>query len=357
MSWMVRSVIVALVLGSGMSVCARGQSSDSRADAIADPAWLRAFLERERQAHRLPAIAAAVVIEGKIVAASAVGIRKAGSSIRVTRNDPFHLGSLVKPMSATMFAVLVDRGLLRWDMTMAEMFPQLVNTMKPDYRGVTIEQLLGHIGGFPYQPETSEGITDARASTLTGRRYEYVKAAIEDPPAAPPGTKVIYSGGGIVVASAAERLSRQSYETLMQRYLFKPLGMAHAGFGNTAATHGRIDGPWSHVIKADAVTPIPPIDRRRSRPGPRSAGMRTARSSTWPASPRSTSKEAAARAGSSGPRPSGGCTPPCPRATSRRAGRSSTPSGLRAPCWHTTGATARTTRSVAWLPRRALPSA
>ncbi len=258
MSWMVRSVLVALVLGSGMSACARGQSSDSRADAIADPAWLRAFLERERQAHRLPAIAAAVVIEGKIVAASAVGIRKAGSSIRVTRNDPFHLGSLVKPMSATMFAVLVDRGLLRWDMTMAEMFPQLVNTMKPDYRGVTIEQLLGHIGGFPYQPETSEGITDARASTLTGRRYEYVKAAIEDPPAAPPGTKVIYSGGGIVVASAAERLSRQSYETLMQRYLFKPLGMAHAGFGNTAATHGRIDGPWSHVIKADAVTPIPP---------------------------------------------------------------------------------------------------
>jgi CubicO group peptidase (beta-lactamase class C family) len=142
-------------------------------------------------------------------------------------------------------------------MTLAEMFPELAGTMQRDYRAVTIAQLLSHIGGFPYQPETSERITDGRATMLTGRRYEYVKAAVEDQPAAPPGTKVIYSGGAIVVASAAERLTRQSYESLMQRLLFKPLGMMHAGFGDTSA-HGRIDGPWSHAMKDDAVTPIPP---------------------------------------------------------------------------------------------------
>jgi CubicO group peptidase (beta-lactamase class C family) len=257
MSWRVRTVFVVLVLGSGMSAAAWGQASDPRSDPISDPEWLRAFLERERQAHRLPAIAAAIVLEGKVVAASAVGVRKAGSPARVTRNDPFHLGSLAKPMSATMFGVLVDQGLLRWDMTMAEMFPELVDAMQPEYRPVTIAQLLSHTSGFPYQPETSEQIIDARATMIAGRRYEYVKAAIEDPPAAPPGTKVIDSGGAIVVASAAERLTRQSYEGLIHRLLFKPLGMTHAGFGDMSA-HGRIDGPWSHVIRAGAVTPIPP---------------------------------------------------------------------------------------------------
>jgi CubicO group peptidase (beta-lactamase class C family) len=253
MSGFARSVLVVLVLGSGVSACAWGQPTD----AIADPDWLRAFLERERQAHRLPALAAAMVIEGKVVSASAVGFRKVGAPVRVTRNDAFHLGSLAKPMSATMFGVLVDQGLFRWDMTMAEMFPELVNEMQPAYRGVTIAQLLSHIGGFPYQPETSERITDARASSVAGRRYEYVKAAVEDLPDAPPGTKVIDSGGGIVVASAAERLSRQTYESLMQRYVFKPLGMTHAGFG-CMARHEQLDGPWSHVIEGDAVTPIPP---------------------------------------------------------------------------------------------------
>ena len=60
-----------------------------------------------------------------------------------------------------------------------------------------------------------------------------------------------------MVASAAERLTRQSYEGLMHRLLFKPLGMTHAGFGDMSA-HGRIDGPWSHIVKADAITPIAP---------------------------------------------------------------------------------------------------
>ena len=253
----VRTILVVLALGSSLSSCAWGQATERRTEAIADPEWLRALLEREQKAHRLPAIAAALVVNGKVLVASAVGFRKVGSPVPVQRNDAFHLGSLAQPMSATMFGLLVDQGLLRWDMTMVEMFPELAQVMQPAYRDVTIAQLLSHTGGFRSQPETSEHETDSKSNTLTGRRYEYVQAAVEDPPAAPPGTKVIDSGGAIIVASAVERRTRQSYEALMQRLLFKPLGMTHAGFG-CMATEGKVDGPWGHVIEGDELKPIPP---------------------------------------------------------------------------------------------------
>ena len=262
--------VILLVLLSGPAAWAQARvPTPTPAESIADPRWLREWLDRERIAHRMPALAAAVVVNGKVLAASAVGLRKVGSTVHVHRTDAFHLGSLVKPMSATMFGVLVDRGVLRWDMTMAEMFPELQGTLQPEYRKVTIAQLLSHSGGFPYQPNTPEQQTDARASSVTGRRYEYVKAAVLDRPEVVPGTKVIYSGGGIVVASAAERRTRQSYEALMQRLLFKPLGMVHAGFG-CMASEGKIDGPWGHVIENNRVKPIPP-DRSQAiqalRPG------------------------------------------------------------------------------------------
>ena len=250
-----------------------GQSSTG-IKSIADPAWLRNYLEQERETHALPALAAAVVADGKVLAASAVGFRRSGSPIRVTRNDAFHLGSLAKPMSATMFGVLVDRGILRWDMTMAEMFPELVATMQPAYREVTIAQLLSHSGGFPYQPRTPGPVIDTRAATVPGRRYEYVKAAVIDPPEAKPGTKVIYSGGGIVVASAAERRTGRTYESLMSHILFEPLGMTHAGFG-CMSSNGKLDGPWSHVIEGNRLKWLRPDWAHAAQAG-RLARMRTA---------------------------------------------------------------------------------
>ena len=44
----------------------------------------------------LPAIAAAIVKEGKVIAAGAVGTRRMGATIPVTIQDRFHLGSDTK---------------------------------------------------------------------------------------------------------------------------------------------------------------------------------------------------------------------------------------------------------------------
>jgi len=58
----------------------------------------------------LPAIAAAVVKGGEIVSYGAVGTRKSGSTIPVTINDRFHIGSDTKAMTALLAAIMVEEG-------------------------------------------------------------------------------------------------------------------------------------------------------------------------------------------------------------------------------------------------------
>ena len=101
----------------------------------------------------LPSIAAAVVKDGKIISAGAVGTRRAGVNIPVTINDRFHLGSDTKAMTALLAAMLVEEGKLRWNTTPAEVFPELADKMDSGFRRVTLEQLLSHTSGVPSDNE------------------------------------------------------------------------------------------------------------------------------------------------------------------------------------------------------------
>jgi CubicO group peptidase (beta-lactamase class C family) len=245
-------LVLALVLIPSV-VC----GEDAALARIADPPWLRAELEATRREHRIPAIAVAVVIDGKIVAASAVGHRKVGAPERVERTDAFQVYSVAKSMTATLLAKLVDQEKLRWDLTVAEMFPGLVGEMRPVYQKVTVAQLLSHTDGRPYEPTTPESVTDARAGNPMGRRFEYVRAALRDKPVAPPGTKFIYGGGPILVVNSIERREHRPYEAMMHQQIFGPLGMTTAGFGCTA-TPGQVDGPWEHDVHNGRVEPVAP---------------------------------------------------------------------------------------------------
>src|SRR5947209_901422 len=100
------------------------------------------MLENIRQKHNLPALAAAVVVDGKIVVTNAVGFRKNGGAEKVTVDDKFHLGSVTKSMTATVAAMLVEQGRISWTTTIGEAFPELRSAIHPDYLSVTLEQLL-----------------------------------------------------------------------------------------------------------------------------------------------------------------------------------------------------------------------
>src|SRR5438552_3494134 len=101
-----------------------------------------------RARYGLPAMAAAVVLDGKIIALGAVGVRKHGDPTPVTDNDEFHLGSDTKAMTAVLIASLIEQGKVRWDSTLLEVFPELREPLGKTWKDVTVEQILAHRGGF-----------------------------------------------------------------------------------------------------------------------------------------------------------------------------------------------------------------
>ena len=141
-----RAVLAVLALTLIGSDCAFGESPPRT--GIRD---LWRLLERERKKQGLPAVAAVVIQKDRIVAQGTAGLRKTGDKARVELDDRWHLGSCTKTMTATMIAVLIERGDLSWDTPIGKALPDLAETMRPEYCNVTIEMLLAHRGGIHHE--------------------------------------------------------------------------------------------------------------------------------------------------------------------------------------------------------------
>jgi D-alanyl-D-alanine carboxypeptidase len=225
--------------------------------APSTPADTAQSLEVIRKKHDLPALAVVVVKDGRICDRAAVGVRKWGESTPVTTNDIFHIGSCTKSMTATLTAMLIEDGKLRWDTTIAEVLPELKGKMDKQYETVTVEQLLTHRGGVPGAPPAAAWKRAwEQKGTPTLQRREFIEAVLRPPPEAAPGTKKVYSNQGYAIIGAMlERLTGTPWETLITDRLFKPLHMDSAGFGPPGRT-GAVDQPWGHTRKLLVTVPL-----------------------------------------------------------------------------------------------------
>ena len=102
---------------------------------------LAGLLESIRVIERLPALASAIIIDGKIYAAAAVGTRKSNTNNWVTANDKFLIASCSKAFTATLAAVLIEKVYLGWNTTLREAYPDL--NMRNEYENITLIQLHG----------------------------------------------------------------------------------------------------------------------------------------------------------------------------------------------------------------------
>lgn len=256
---MTKTILIGIVLISlGAIVFMRASNSKTPAIEYSDP--ISQMLETIREQHDLPALAAAVVVDGKIVVTKAVGFRKSGDPEPVTADDKFHLGSVTKSMTATVAAMLVEQGKISWTTTIAEAFPESKSDIHLDYLGVTLEQLLSHRGGAPGD---APGDLWRQAWAATGpaaeQRLAFSKGLLARKPETKPGTKYVYSNQGYTIAGVMlEKATGKTWEDLLRAMLFEPLGMTTAGFGAPASV-GKVDQPWGHTKKMiSGRDPVPP---------------------------------------------------------------------------------------------------
>ena len=199
----------------------------------------------------LPALAAAVVKDGKVIAAGAVGTRRVGFKIPVTINDRFHIGSDTKAMTALLAAMMVEEGKLRWETTVGEVFPELADTMDGRLRRVTLVQLLSHTSGIPTDTEEIfKAYLEAmnQDGNLDEMRYWLVRQWSKQPLQTEPGTAFAYANMGyIIVGAMLERVGKKTWDEQITERVFKPLRLGTAGLGPQSSL-GRIDAPVGHAI-------------------------------------------------------------------------------------------------------------
>jgi CubicO group peptidase (beta-lactamase class C family) len=229
------------------------------ASPAAPPQDVSATLTPILERHKIPGMVAAVVDTKSTVMLGAAGVRKAGGADKVTPADLFHLGSCTKAMTATLCAVLVEEGKLKWNSTPADVWPQMKDKFHVDFRGVTLAHLLHHRAGIPSDTSPDDVWHAMRQfkGAPQAARLKLVEMALAKPPATPPGSKYVYTNSGYTIAGAmCEKVTGTPYETLIKQRLFDPLGMKSAGFGAPAQPNQ----PRGHGKSGTPVEPGPAAD-------------------------------------------------------------------------------------------------
>jgi CubicO group peptidase (beta-lactamase class C family) len=136
----------------------------------------------------------------------------------------FLLGSISKPINVAAVMTLFDQGKFQLDDRVQKFLPQFKGERRAD---VTIRHLLTHASGLPDQLPANGELRKRQAPL-----EEFVEQALRTPLGFQPGTRYQYSSMGILLACRiGEVLSGKSIHALVDRQVFRPLGMKHSAQG------------------------------------------------------------------------------------------------------------------------------
>ena len=203
------------------------------APAFADD--LDAILSKAAAGKKAPGAGLLIIQDYGIVDEAVYGVRSLSDPTPVSLSDVWNIGSDGKAMTAVMIARLVDRGLLSWESTIGGVLPDMGGDVRPEYRAITLRQLLTHTSGLPENIRDEKALNslfyNESSANLTERRREYIARALQDAPVGRAGRFSYSNTGFLIAAFMAETASKESYESLMRDEVFTPLGMTSAGFG------------------------------------------------------------------------------------------------------------------------------
>lgn len=147
------------------------------------------------------------------------------------------IASASKWLSALVLARLVERGVLRWDSTIGEWFPEA----PPATHAITLAQLYSHTSGIAI---TDAGCLSDRDSTLDACALDILSR----PLAWPPGSTFAYGGNSMQVGGAmAERASGRRWDALFLAEVVGPLGLRSTDWVALAPQPGYLANPNPRV--------------------------------------------------------------------------------------------------------------
>jgi CubicO group peptidase (beta-lactamase class C family) len=226
----------------------------------ATPETLDKWIDSVRRQHNIPALGAIVFRADTILARGIAGVRRSNSTDPVQADDHFQLGSNTKAITAILLATFVEEGKLTWATTLPDVFPELKESMTPEFRSVTIDMLLSHHAGIsPFKDTDDKDFKSIPrlSGTPSERRAAFTAWVLRGKPGGPIGNGVYSNGGYTVAGAVAERIGGESWESLIQTRVFKPLGLN----GSFAWSNSPdISQPWGHYETRNGTKPVDPRD-------------------------------------------------------------------------------------------------
>ena len=166
-----------------------------------------------------------VAENGKIIYKDAFGLANREWNIANKTDTKFMIGSVSKPLTATLMLIQVQKGLINLNYKIEDYLPELKN--KPSAK-VTIRQLLNHTSGIPNYDIIKDFFP--RISRQHYNRGDYIKLFIDSSLAFTPGTHYSYSSWGYyLLGYIMEMVTKKSYAHLMSDDIFTKLKMNNSG--------------------------------------------------------------------------------------------------------------------------------
>jgi len=188
----------------------------------------------------LPGLSVAVGVDGDIVWAEGFGFADLKTSVPVTPDHRFRIGTASAVLTSAAAGLLLENGSLKLDDEIQTYVPGFPRKQWP----VTLRELMAHTAGVA---------GDGEAGPLFTRHCEQPAEALpyfaNNPLQFQPGTRYRYSSPGwILVSNSVEAAAKQPFLTFMRERIFDPLGMKNTA-PDPAAVPPPDDFPPANMIR------------------------------------------------------------------------------------------------------------
>jgi beta-lactamase class C len=173
---------------------------------------------------KTPGLALAIIADGKVKVLETYGVKKAGGS-RVNTDTAFRLASVSKSFAATVAAMMVNDGLIRWDTKITDVLPN-VEFSNPRYGDqMTVQHILSQSTGLPTHAGDNS-LEEGLSFDEIIRRLRFMNFVC------PPGKcynyqNVTYS----LISNIVLKKTGMTYEQYLESKVLRPLGMRTATVG------------------------------------------------------------------------------------------------------------------------------
>ncbi len=181
-----------------------------------------------RKYRNIPGLVYAVFTTDALIDTGSTGVKKMRVKDPIRWKNRFQIGESTIAFTAYVAASMVKEGKISWNTSIIKVFPELDGKTMKVYHRITLQQLLSQRAGLPPYEEYKEW-RDIHSlhGTPVQQRALFVSMMLKRKPSPiVDSSQFVYSVAGTAIAAAMlERVSKKSWEQLIDQYINKTLSV------------------------------------------------------------------------------------------------------------------------------------